>query len=553
MILTRFSFFLHLAATVSAIAQQFTPTQEALQAMGAVSPGSFMGHIRFFSDDRLEGRGPGTRSDRLTQLYIASHMEMLGLKPAGENGTYFQRVPIVSMQTDPSTTLSVSGTKGVLDLKYASEFVAFTGNQQTEVSVSDAEIVFVGYGIVAPEQGWDDYKDVDVAGKVLMMMNNDPSPDDPRIFGGKARTYYGRWTYKYEIAAKKGAAGAIIIHTTESAGYGWNVVESSWSGGRAELGLKPGTPRTKVNGWTTLDATNKILSLAGKSLDKLQSSAQKKSFKPVPLGIKASITVRTKIGQLETANVLGALQGSDPQLKDEVVVFGAHHDHLGIGKPVKGDSIYNGAVDNASGSSALLNIGRMFTALKEQPHRSILFAALAAEESGLIGSQYYAENPTYPPGKIAAYINIDGINVLGKTNDMGVIGFGKSSIDKIAEAVAAWQGRVLKPDQFPEQGSFYRSDQFNFAKIGVPCMYLKVGTDYVGKPPGFGHEKHDEYIKNDYHQPSDETKPEWDLSGAVVDAQLMFLVGLKIAGDDAMPVWNKGDEFEAARLKALGQ
>jgi len=539
-------------ASMKSYAGEFIPSQDVVKAMNAVTPYSLMSHVRFLSDDLFEGRAPGTRGDVLARSYIATQMEMLGLQPGAQDGSYFQRVPILSMTADPSTKLTVKGKGETLDLIYRTDFVGVAGVQEPQVELIDAEMVFVGYGIVAPEQGWDDYKGVDVRGKVLLMLNNDPSPDDPKIFGGKTRQYYGRWTYKFEIAARKGAAGAVVIHTTESAGYGWNVVESSWSGEQFELAQKPGTPATRLNAWTTFETTKRILAMGGKSYEELYGSAQEKSFKPVPLGVTLSTVIQTTLRSVETTNVLGLLPGSDPKLKDEVVIFTGHYDHLGVGKSIDGDSIYNGALDNATGVSAILNIARAFTSLNERPRRSILFAAVGAEESGLIGSQYYAEDPTFPPGKIAANINIDGTNIFGRTHDIIMVGLGKSSLDQVLKNVAAWQGRKVKPDQFPEQGFFYRSDQFNFAKIGVPCMYLDPGIDYVGKPADFGKKKVEEYIEKNYHQPSDEIGSDWDLSGGVEDVKLIFLVGLQTANDEAMPAWNKGDEFEGARLKALG-
>ncbi len=529
----------------------FAPTPEAAQVLNTVTSQSLMAHIRFLSDDLLEGRAPGTRGDKLAQTYIATQMQLMGLQPGGENGTYFQRVPIVAIKTDKSAKLAIAGKGKALQLNFGADFIAFPGNQETEIPVNDAEIVFVGYGIVAPEQNWDDYKNIDVTGKILLMMNNDPATEDQQFFGGKARTYYGRWTYKYEIAALKGAAGAIVIHTTESAGYGWNVVEASWSGERFELAHKAGVPRLLFKSWTSLDATKRIFELAGKDYAKLVESAQKKSFKPVPLGVMLSTVLKAAKRNVETANVIGVLPGSDPVLRDEAVIFTGHHDHFGIGKPVDGDSIYNGALDNATGVSAILNLGQMFSSLTNAPRRSMVFATVAAEEFGLIGSQYYAENPTFTAAKLAANINVDGINIFGKTKDIIMVGLGKSSIDGILKSVASWQGREVKPDQFPEQGSFYRSDQFNFAKIGVPCMYLDAGIDYIGKPADFGKKKVAEFIDKNYHQPSDEIGPEWELSGAVEDIQLNFLVATAIANGDNMPAWNKGDEFEGIRLKSL--
>jgi len=520
--------------------------------MGAVDPSSLMSHIRFLSHDLLEGRAPGTRGDVLARTYIASQMELLGLKPGAEDGSYFQPVPILSMTADPAMKMKISGKGKDLSFAYRTDFVAVAGSQKENVELSNAELVFVGYGIDAPEQKWDDYKGVDLRGKVLLMMNNDPSPDDPKEFAGKARLYYGRWTYKFEIAGKKGAAGALIIHTRESAGYGWNVVESSWSAEQFELEQQPGSTSAMMNGWATFEMTKKILELAGKNYDELVASAQDRSFKPVPLGVSLSTLITTNIRKVMTTNVIGLLPGGDPELKDEAVVYTAHYDHLGVGNPVEGDSIYNGALDNASGVSAMLNIAASFTYQGQLPRRSILFVAVAAEESGLIGSKYYSERPTFHPGKIAANINIDGINIFGKTKDIIMVGLGKSSIDGVLKDVAGWQGRIVKPDQFPEQGFFYRSDQFNFAKIGVPCMYVDPGVEYIGKPPDFGKQMVEEYIQKNYHQPSDEVG-DWDLTGAVEDIQLLYLVGYVIAQDNAMPVWNKGDEFEGARMKALGK
>jgi Zn-dependent M28 family amino/carboxypeptidase len=532
-------------------AGDFKPSEDAAHAMEAIVPSSLMSHIRFLSDDLLEGRAPGTRGDVLARTYIASQMELIGLKPGAPDGSYFQPVPILSMTADPSMKITVSRGEKKLSFDYRSDFVAVAGSQDERVELRDAELVFVAYGIDAPEQNWDDYKGVDLRGKVLLMLNNDPSPDDPKEFAGKARLYYGRWTYKFEIAGKKGAAGALVIHTRESAGYGWNVVESSWSGEQFELEKQPETQAARLNGWTTLEATKKILELAGKDYDKLVASAQDRSFKPVPLGVKLSTAITTKIRRVMTTNIIGVLPGSDPELKDEAVIYTAHYDHLGVGNPVNGDSIYNGALDNASGVSSMLNIAGAFTYQKEAPRRSILFIGIAAEESGLIGSKYYSERPTVHPGKIAANINIDGINIFGKTRDIIMVGLGKSSVDNVVKDVAGWQGRVVKPDQFPEQGFFYRSDQFNFAKIGVPCMYTDPGVEYIGKPADFGKQMVEEYIQKNYHQPSDEIG-EWDLSGAVEDSRLLYLVGYTIANSTNMPVWNKGDEFEGARMRALG-
>ncbi len=542
-----------MAATQVFAQKAYQPSKAEREAMQHVNEKSLMSHIRFLSHDLLEGRAPATRGDMLTITYIASQMERIGLKPGGENGTYFQSVPILSTYLDPSASLLVRGSGKELRMQFKKDFVGAIGNQQPSASLNNAELVFVGYGIDAPEQDWNDYKDVDVTGKVLLMMNNDPATDDPNFFGGKARTYYGRWTYKYEIAAKKGAAGAIIIHTTPSAGYGWNVVENSWSGEQFETRRKPGSPAASFLGWTTLDATKQLLALTGHSVDSLMAQAESRTFRPVPLNITVSGNFSMTITEKTTANVIGVLEGSDPKLRNEAVIFTAHHDHLGITEPVNGDSINNGALDNATGVSAVLGLAEMFKSLPVKPKRSMVFMTVAAEESGLIGSRYYVDNPTYPHAKIAANINIDGLNIFGKTKDIIFIGYGKSSLDNVVKSVAAWQKRTVKPDQFPEQGSFYRSDQFNFAKAGVPAMYLRSGLEYIGKPETFGKEMVDQYIKKNYHQPSDEISDDWELSGAVQDVQLIFGVANIVANAEAMPVWNKGDEFEGPRLRSLGK
>ncbi|HXG00136.1 MAG TPA: M28 family metallopeptidase, partial [Bacteroidota bacterium] len=508
--------------------------------------------IRFLADDALEGRAPGTRGDRLAQAYIASQMEGLGLQPGGDSGTYIQRFPVLSLNVDPSLTVTIASRNQTTTLKYGSEFVGMVGKQQPHIEVRDAEIVFVGYGIVSPEQKWDDYKGTDVRDKVLLFLNDDPPSDDSKFFGGKGRTYYGRWTYKFEIAAQKGAAGAIVIHTRESAGYGWNVVENSWTGEQFELEQRPDAATTLFNGWTSQAATERMLAMAGYSLSDLMKRAARRSFKPIPLGLRLTTSFHTSIKRSATANVIGVLPGSDPVLKNQAIIITAHFDHLGITKPVNGDSINNGALDNATGVSALLEIARMFTSMPERPRRSIVFAAVSAEESGTLGSQFYVENPTFPLARIAANINIDGLNIFGRTRDIVMIGLGKSTIDSTLIAVASWQGRTVKPDQFPEQGSFYRSDQFNFARVGIPCMYLDGGVEYIGKPADYAKQKVDEYIAKHYHQPSDEIHADWDLSGAVEDVQLMFLVAVELANADEMPRWNRGDEFEAARLRMLG-
>jgi Zn-dependent M28 family amino/carboxypeptidase len=409
-------------------------------------------------------------------------------------------------------------------------------------------VVFVGYGIEAPEYGWNDYKDVDVSGKVLLMLNNDPEWD-PELFAGERRLYYGRWTYKYEQAAKRGAAGAIIIHTTPSAGYPYQVVQTSWTGEQFEL---PGSPRSQIEAWVTEEAATKLAKLAGQDLAALVESARSADFQPVPFDVTTSLKLKNQIRQVETANVAGLLRGSDPELADEVVVYSAHHDHLGVGEPNdQGDTIYNGALDNGTGCAQLLAIAKAFTQLDQPPRRSVLFLFVAAEEQGLLGSKFYANSPTFAAGRIAANINLDGGNIWGRTSDVAFIGYGKSSLDQVVETAAARQGRTVVGDQFPDKGFFYRSDQFNFAKIGVPAIYLDTGADFVDRPEGWGKEQIDAWTEIHYHQPSDELTDEWDFAGMVDDARLALECGLAVTEADELPAWVPGDEFEAARKEAL--
>ena len=507
-------------------------------------------HVRFLADDLLEGRAPGSRGSQLAMRYIAAEYERLGLQPAGDGGGWLQHFDIVGLTSAVTAPLSARGADGkTLTLQPAADTVIATGVQAPTAGVRDAELVFVGYGITAPEQQWDDFKGVDVRGKVLLVMNNDPE-DDPKLFAGKTRLYYGRWDYKYAEAARRGAAGVIIIHTEHSAGYPWHVVQSSWTGQQFELPAH-GEPRLQLKMWATEDACRRLVRLGGRDLDALRRAAERRDFRPVPLGVKVTAALSTKLARLRTANVLGLLPGSDARLKDELVVVTAHHDHLGV-RAGKGDTIYNGALDNASGVAALLDLGEALTAVQPRPRRSILFAAVAAEESGLLGSEYFCEHPPVPPGRIAANLNIDGINIWGRTKDIAYIGLGKSTLDDVVVAVARAQGRVVTPDDEPDKGSFYRSDQFSFAKIGVPALYLDGGVLHPGHDAAWGRALHEAFTKERYHQPSDQIDGTWKLDGAVADVQLMAVALLRVADAAKMPAWHKGDEFEAARLKALG-
>jgi Zn-dependent M28 family amino/carboxypeptidase len=522
------------------------------RAAAEIDRDAIEGPVRFLADDLLEGRGPASRGDELTQLYLASTLEMMGYEPGGEKGSYLQPFDIVGIDSKPPQTWDFTKGGQKVSLKNFDQFIAASGVQKDRSVIQNAELVFVGYGIQAPEYQWDDYKGMDLKGKVLVMLNNDPE-GDPKLFEGNRRLYYGRWTYKYESAARQGAAGAIIVHTTPSAGYAWQVVQTSWTGEQFELPAE-NEPRIQVSAWTTEDAARQIAKLGGHDLDALIKQAQTRDFKPVPLGVTTSLTLENKISRKKTANVGGLLRGSDPKLKEEVVVYSAHHDHLGIGEPDKeGDKIYNGALDNAAGTAQILAIAKAFTALPEPPKRSILILFVAAEEQGLLGSEYYSKHPTFPAGRIAANINYDGGNIFGSSAEVAFIGMGKSSLDQVVKTLAAKQSRQVVGDQFPDKGFFYRSDQFNFARIGVPAIYLDTSTKLKGKPEEEGKQKIEAWEAEHYHQPSDELTADWNYDGMIDDARLGFFAGLQIANTDQLPAWNPGDEFEAARKAALQQ
>jgi hypothetical protein len=505
--------------------------------------------IEEISSDAYEGRGPGAAGDVKARAYLAQRMEDLGLEP-GADGSYEQLFDLVGVNASQPDTWTFEGHGETKVLKQWDQFIASAGVQEERIDIENAELVFVGYGIQAPEYDWDDYKGADLEGKILVMMNNDPDWD-PELFAGETRLWYGRWDYKYLSAAKQGAVGAIIIHTQPSAGYPFQVVQTSWTGEQFELPAGD-EPRIKVPAWVTEDTARELMAMAGQDLDELREAAYNRDFEPVPLGITTSIGMDVELNRVQSGNLLGLIPGSDPELSDEVVIYTAHHDHLGIGTPNEaGDTIYNGAYDNASGVALVMGIAKALKAMPEAPRRSVLIALVGAEEQGLLGSKYYAENPTFRPGKIAANINYDTVNVWGHTHDITFIGLGKSTADQITRLIAAEQGREVKPDQFPARGSFYRSDQFSFAKIGVPALYLDPGMDFVDRPPGWGKEQVNHFTDVNYHQPSDEYDPSWNLDGMIEDAKLGFWVGLAVANADEMPSWNEGDEFEATRLEAL--
>ncbi len=519
----------------------------AREAAAAIDEAALREMVERLSSDEFEGRAPGSRGDRLARDYIARKLQEWGYEPGGPGGSWEQRVPLVGIAATMPERWSFRGAAGVVDLAWWKDYIATSGVQQEEVSVEDAEVVFVGYGIEAPEQNWDDFKGADLRGKILLMLNNDPDWD-PELFAGERRLYYGRWTYKYESAAQRGAAGAIIVHTTASAGYPWQVVQSSWSGEQFELPAR-NEARIRVAGWVTEDAARKLAALGGHDLEHLVQAARSRDFRPVPLGVRTSIRFTNRLRRdVESANVLGVLRGRDPELADEFVVYTAHHDHLGIGEPdATGDRVYNGARDNASGVAAVLGVARAFRALPQPPRRSVLILLVAAEEQGLLGSLYYTEHPTVPARQLVANINVDSPTIFGRTRDVAVIGRGKSSLEDLLEAAAAMQGRIVVDEPFPDKGYYYRSDQFNFAKIGVPALYFEGGTEFLGRPREWGRQREDAWRETRYHQPGDELGEDWDFSGLVEDARLAFYVGLAAGESEEPPRWRQGDEFASAR------
>jgi Zn-dependent M28 family amino/carboxypeptidase len=527
---------------------------DAELASSQIEENKLRAHVKYLSDDLLEGRGPGARGGMLAAKYIAAQFEALGLEPATPGRSYFQQVQMIGSRPDPSTRFMVKSGAGDTEFRFGDDFVGGSDLEQTEIPIN-SDIIFAGYGVSAPENNWDDYKGMDVRGKVLMIMVNDPpaTPSEPNLFGGKSLTYYGRWTYKYEEAARRGAAGVILIHTNDSAGYGWNVVRNSWGGERFGLVPDSNTPSLKLKSWVTEDAARKIAQLGGKNLDQLRQSAASRAFKPTPLNARVDMTMRTQVQRLTSPNVVAIYRGNDPTLKNEYVVYSAHWDHLGIRPDQSGDNIYNGAVDNATGIAGMITIANAFNSLGLKPKRSVLFIATTAEEQGLLGAEYYARHPLVPLQQTVANINLDSMNALGATTDITPLGADRSTLGKFIEEVAKENNLTVSPDPRPEQGSFYRSDHFPFAKAGVPAVSLNPGVKFVGHHDKWGEEQFLDYNQHRYHQPSDEYGPNWDFSGMVQQARMAFWIGLRVANATETPQWNKGDEFERARLKSLGK
>jgi Zn-dependent M28 family amino/carboxypeptidase len=523
-------------------------------AATAISAKSYMAEVKRLASDEFEGRSPSSKGEALATNYLADQLKEAGAGPGNPDGTYFQKVPLLTYKTDPQASLAFSVGGSPLTLKFLDDFVAHTRRLIEHVDMT-GDVVFVGYGVQAPEYNWDDTKGMDLRGKVLVMLVNDPPTADTTLFGGKAMTYYGRWTYKYEQAARLGAAGVFIVHETGPAGYPWEVVRNSWGGESfTMIGPDNNESTCPVEGWITQRAAEDLFARAGTTFAAAKQSAASRDFKPIVLGGQARLSFDNSLRRVESRNVIARIDGTDPKLKKEYVVYCAHWDHLGIDPSLSGDKIYNGAIDNATGTAGLIEIARAYATLAKSGRgskRSILIFSPTAEERGLLGSEYYCSNPLYPLDKTVAVINMDGLNMSGRTKDFTIIGLGKSTLDDVVVEALKMQGRTVSGDSEPEKGYYYRSDHFNFAKVGVPSLHTGEGTIFVGKPADFGQKERERYVRDDYHKPSDEVKPDWDPSGAIEDLQMLFEAGLLVANAAGIPTWREGDEFKARRDKMM--
>ncbi len=526
------------------ISVSFTKGQSGIEWSKLIRIDQIRGDIQFIADDLTEGRAPGTYGEKLAATYIADRYVQIGLKPLFD--TYFQPVPFVGITADPNITLHIKTRKGPMTLQYKKDMVIWTGVAEEEVSIEDAPLVFVGYGIYAPEYKWDDYKGLNVKGKIVVMFVNDPpaTKKEPDLFEGRAMTYYGRWTYKYEEAARRGALGALLIHVTDMAGYPWQVVETSWTGEQVYIDEPQKVAPLKIMGWMTQEKAEQLFKMSKKKFKKMLKIAGERKFKPVDLKATLSVSVKNSIRRFKGINVVGYFPGSDETLKREAIVFTAHYDHLGKGTG-EGDVIYNGAFDNASGVAGLLAVAEAFRRLKEEgyePFRSVLFVAVTAEESGLLGSRYYAQHPGWPKDKLIANLNLDGVNVWGPTKDFVPMGYDRTSLEAIFNKVAKEMNIELVPDPFPEKGYFFRSDHFSFARFGIPAVSVDAGIQFIGKPENWGKELMETYTAKHYHQPSDEYDPSWPLTGAKQHVEFVLRVGWELASSDFRPEWKPGRE-----------
>ncbi len=533
----------------SQTASAFGLPPSAVAAMKAIDPQRIRAHVQFLSSDLLEGRGTGQRGGDIAADYIATVFESYGLKPAGDNGSFMQKVPMVGIDTDPTTSLYLLQAGKTQKLKLGDDIVAIDETQNPADDI-EADLVFVGYGIDAPEYQWNDFKDADVRGKVLLMLVNEPPSEDPKFFKGNALTYYGRWTYKYEEAARKGAVGVILIHKTDMASYGWDVVKNSWGGERSYL-RADGQPKLKLASWVQLDVARKLLADSGQDLDHLLKVAQSRDFKPIALPIRVQGHMVNKIRPFLSQNVIAMLPGSDPRLKDQAVLYSAHYDHLGIHPEQPGDNIYNGAVDNATGCGALLEMARAYSVSAQRPKRSVFFASVTAEEQGLRGSEFLGKHPPVPAGNISLGLNFDGLAPNGIPQQIEVSGAERTSFYPVVENAARQFNLAIKPDSNPSAGYYYRSDHFSFARVGIPAFSVNEGMKFKGHDLEWGIQQEREYNLHHYHQPSDEFHADWDFSGIAEIARFGFDLGWQAASQAQGIGWQPGDEFEAVRKASL--
>ncbi len=531
------------------------PAEEAIQAaFEGITEEEIREHVQVLASDAFGGRSPSSPGEERTMQYLAEQFAATGLEPGGTDGTWFQEVPLVSITADSDMPLSISGAGGTRTFAYGSEFVGGTPRVVEDVTIDGSEMVFVGYGAVAPEFGWDDYAGVDVEGKTVVVLVNDPgfATQDPELFKGNAMTYYGRWTYKYEEGARQGAAAVLIVHETAPAAYGWATVQNGWTGPQFNLVTADNNMgRVKMEGWISLEAAEAIFEMAGQNYQELKALAQTRDFQAVPLGdLKASVAINNTIERSSSRNFLAKIPGT--QRPDEVVIYMGHWDHFGTDAALEGDQVYNGAVDNASGIATLLEIAEAYKTLDPGPERTVVFWGTTGEEQGLLGSAYYAEDPVYPLNQTVAAINIDALHIFGASHDYVIVGHGNSGLDDYAIRANELIERVVKPNPEPEKGSFFRSDHFPLSKQGVPAHYGKAGHDNIAHGEAWSRAQSDAWTANNYHQVTDEYSPDWDLSGALQDIAVWFRIGLELSYSDAWPEWNEGTEFKAIRDASLG-
>ncbi len=549
--------------TAEPVADNASPTvdltQSAIDAFDrAEVTADLMKHTEILSTDEFEGRAPATKGEELTIAHLEKEFKALGLQPGNSQvegeASFFQTVSVTEIITNSDTSLKLSGSNYNVELAYGTESMVGTQQQIDKVDVVDSELVFVGFGIVAPERNWNDYEGIDVTGKTVVILVNDPGyhTQDPEVFNGNAMTYYGRWTYKYEEAARQGAAAALVVHETGAAGYGWDVVSNSWSGPQITLKADDlNVDKNKIEGWLTLESAQALFTAVGMDYEEMKKSATQQGFKPVPMGdVKASVSIENTIRHSESQNVIAVLPGTERP--DETIIYTAHWDHLGVNTELEGDQIFNGAIDNATGTAGLIALAKQFKEHPVAPKRSIVFLAVTAEESGLLGSKWYGENPLFPLSKTVANINMDAMGMNGSMKDVVVVGYGSSELEDYLKEAADKTGRYLSPEPTPERGYYYRSDHFNFAKNGVPALYAEGGIDHHEHGKAFGEQKAQEYTDIAYHKPADEFDPNWDASGAVDDLTLHFAIGYKLSQESTFPNWREGNEFKGIRDKSRG-